>query len=708
MSKTKTKERRTVKLYITRNKVNPSKEENPKKLHKESAKKVSSILKKIESSRTDEEKKYLESYSDLTKKLSRRKELVKIYKERVIEKEDECELIEKKVERLAEIISNAKHLVCYTGAGISTSAKIPDYRGSQGIWTLLQQGKEIGKYDLSLSDPTFTHMALYELHRRKMLKHIVSQNCDGLHLRSGLPKISLSEVHGNMYIEVCKYCKPNVEYWRIFDTTELTARFNHKTNRRCRFCLRPLIDTIVHFGERGNLKWPLNWTNACKHSEKADVILCLGSSLKVLKKYHWLWQMDKPKNKRAKICIVNLQWTSKDKLASIKINGKCDQVMELLMQHLNISVPLYCRENDPIFYHSSPLVDEELHTVSQPMLKPIRFSENSESSCAPKKRSINLKRPFMKSQKNKQLKTNLNSRHLLKEYESSSDSESNSNSIENIDVKLENDVVEYKKANGNEINISIKHKNETLDIKESKPIVSDISRQVKDRKDNLDVQYSAVKYDSNISDVNIKRETDEKFPCDIYLGCMFPNAIDFVKAPLLVNYNSYTKTEEYNKNENILHSEKIVANEENETCLFNLVELCNKMKLPNYYESSYVYSGLHSIIKPPPPEINFWSSAIIPIFKMNKSAADCDFCFNHYAEFSCQFYKSVTVEFCLNKFRNGKKTVCECCDTYDSSEEDNIVLKEFITDKRLKLNKAKQADVQAGWYGKGYRKNRKR
>ena len=86
--------------------------------------------------------------------------------------------------------------------------------------------------------------------------------------------------------QVCYKCNPHREYIRLFDTTEKTGIRRHMTGRKCKVCGGPLRDTIVHFGEKGFMKSPYRWNEAARAADRSDLILCLGSSLKVIIELH--------------------------------------------------------------------------------------------------------------------------------------------------------------------------------------------------------------------------------------------------------------------------------------------------------------------------------------------------------------------------------------------------------------------------------------
>ena len=217
-----------------------------------------------------------------------------------------------KVRALIELVKNARSrggAIVHTGAGISTSTGIPDFRGPNGIWTAQRNGGAIPKASCAffLARPSATHMALVALREAGYVRFLVSCNVDCLHLRSGYPRECLAELHGNCFAERCERCER--EYVRDFEMPSVGFK---RTGRACgeAGCGGRLRDQVLDWEDALP---PKELKLAEKHSRDAPLALVLGSSLQITP------SCDLPlKTVRAGgyLVIVNLQATPKYKKAS--------------------------------------------------------------------------------------------------------------------------------------------------------------------------------------------------------------------------------------------------------------------------------------------------------------------------------------------------------------------------------------------------------
>lgn len=263
--------------------------------------------------------------------------------------EDPC-VLEEKLLQLAKLwhAANGK-VVVFTGAGFSTAAGLPDYRGPQGLWTLRLQGKVVDESSLLAMrpQPTAAHGVLTRLHALGRLAHVATTNVDGLHSLAGLPEHALSELHGNLYTEECSICL--ARYRREFPVRCATGLRDHLTGRSCESCEGgALRDIIVNFGNTVEEvpSMEAQHDQAWMQCLKAELVVVLGSSLSVptacdLPEECIAPRFDKPSGGR--LVIVNLQRTPKDEIASLSIRARCDEVLlelERLLQKLDDQVQL--------------------------------------------------------------------------------------------------------------------------------------------------------------------------------------------------------------------------------------------------------------------------------------------------------------------------------------------------------------------------------
>ena len=86
-----------------------------------------------------------------------------------------------KIKEIAKLLKSSKHCIVFTGAGVSTSANIPDFRGPEGIWTKEhKKGKINYGSEINEIKPTYCDYALTELAIKFYIK-LLTTNMDGLH-----------------------------------------------------------------------------------------------------------------------------------------------------------------------------------------------------------------------------------------------------------------------------------------------------------------------------------------------------------------------------------------------------------------------------------------------------------------------------------------------------------------------------------------------
>jgi len=181
--------------------------------------------------------------------------------------------------------------------------------------------------------PTPGHMAISELCQRDICKYVISQNIDGLHLKSGVPESKISELHGNTNLEICDSCgEKQLRDYRVRTATNVKS---HKTGRKCAECSGNLCDSILNFGEYYDEDL---LDLADQTGQNADVMLCLGSSMRVGIPAGIVSDCSK---RKGKVIIVNLQKTPLDKEAHMVIHCRIQTVMKKVMQKLGIPIPQF-------------------------------------------------------------------------------------------------------------------------------------------------------------------------------------------------------------------------------------------------------------------------------------------------------------------------------------------------------------------------------
>lgn len=230
---------------------------------------------------------------------------------------------------LASLVSRARAMVAFTGAGISTESGVPDFRSPGSPWLRNKpidfddfvrseaSRREAWRRKFAMDDlyrdakPSRGHLALAGLIARGAATGIITQNIDGLHQASGVPDDAVVELHGNGTYAHCLTCGTREELSNVRLHFEATG-----DPPACLSCGGLVKAATVSFGQampEAPMRRATALTLGC------DLFLAIGSSLVV---YPAAGFPALAKRNGARLVIVNREPTELDGLADLVVRAE--------------------------------------------------------------------------------------------------------------------------------------------------------------------------------------------------------------------------------------------------------------------------------------------------------------------------------------------------------------------------------------------------
>ena len=242
--------------------------------------------------------------------------------------------VDPEIRELAELIEASDRTVVFTGAGISTESGIPDFRSPGGIWSKTtpiyfnefvaseEARKESWRRkietdrDMAMAEPNRGHRAVAWLALHGPVAHVITQNVDGLHQRSGLSDEQVTELHGNSTYATCLDCAKRFELAPIMEVFK-----RDESLPICDVCGGLVKTATISFGQampEAAMRRAETETRAC------DLFIAVGSSLVV---YPAAGFPVAAKRNGARLVILNRDPTDLDAYADLVLNREIGEVL---------------------------------------------------------------------------------------------------------------------------------------------------------------------------------------------------------------------------------------------------------------------------------------------------------------------------------------------------------------------------------------------